>query len=197
MPHRTRRYPASAETDRLLRAGATLLRRMRRDATLLKEETLDGREQVVWELLADGRHEIVALRFQDAGIGPDCDDQRRGYLLVVGTISVCARSLAATQRADSLAILIELKEPERAQLIELLDFEISFGTRTADNSPGSFSIRLSPPRGPALMNNITLQEIVSRRDKVHVECVGVVNTFTLLVAGRAPAGAIKKLAKRA
>ncbi|MEK6664151.1 MAG: hypothetical protein AABY73_09835 [Pseudomonadota bacterium] len=152
------------QIDYLPRRGDPYLRRMRRIATLLKEETLDGREQVVWELLADGRNEIIALRFQDAGIGADSDDQRRGYLLVVGAYFMFVRDrLVATQRADSLATLIELKEPERTQLIELLDFEISFGTRTADNSPWLIQCSTIPYReGRPLMDNSTLMEIVSQ-----------------------------------
>lgn len=152
------------QIDYLPRRGDPYLRRMRRDATLLKEETLDGRDQVVWELLADSRHEIVALRFQDAGIGPDSDDQRRGYLLVVGDYFMFVRDrLVATQRADSLAILIELKELERTQIIELLDFEISFGTRATDNSPWLIQHSTIPYReGRPLMDNSTLEEIISQ-----------------------------------
>lgn len=152
------------QIDYLPRRGAPYLRRMQRDATLLKEETLDGRERVVWELLADGENEIVALRFQDAGIGRDSDDQRRGYLLVVEDYFMFVRDrLVATQRADSLATLIELKEPERAQLIELLDFEISFGTRAADNSPWLIQHSTIPYReGRPLMDNSTLMEIVAQ-----------------------------------
>ena len=152
------------QIDYLPRRGDPYQRRMRRDATLLKEETLDGREQVVWELLADGRNEIIALRFQDAGIGADSDDQRRGYLLVVGEYFLFVRDrLVATQRADSLATLIELKEPERAQIIELLDFEISFGTRAADNSPWLIQHSTIPFReGQPLMDNSTLKEIISQ-----------------------------------
>lgn len=152
------------QIDYLPRRGDPYLRRMRRDRTLLTEETLDGREHVVWELLADSRNEMVALRFQDAGIGPDSDDQRRGYLLVIGEYFMFVRDrLVATQRADSLTTLIELKEPERAQLIELLDFEISFGTRAADNSPWLIRHSTMPYReGRPLMDNSTLMEIVAQ-----------------------------------
>lgn len=152
------------QIDYLPRRGDPYLRRMHRDTTLLKEETLDGRDQVVWELLADGRTEIVALRFQDAGIGADSDDQRRGYLLIAGDYFLFVRDrLVATQRADSLATLIELKEPERAQLIELLDFEISFGMRPTDNHPWLIQHSTIPYRERCpLMDNRTLHEIIAQ-----------------------------------
>lgn len=152
------------QLDYLPRRGDPFLRRMQRDATLLREETLDGRERVIWELLANGQNEIVALRFQDAGIGADSDDQRRGYLLVIGEYFMFVRDrLVVTQRADSLAILVELKEPEREQLIELLDFEISFGKRPADNLPWRIQRSTMPFReGQVLMDNATLAEIAAQ-----------------------------------
>ena len=155
------------QIDYLPRRGDPHLRRMRRDGTLLHEETLDGREQVVWELLTDGRNEIVALRFQDAGIGADSDDQRRGYLLVVGQYFMFVRDrVVATQRADSLATLIELKEPERAQIIELLDFEISFGMRAADKQPWRIQHSTIPYReGQPLMDDASLAQIVAHAGK--------------------------------
>ena len=151
------------QIDYLPRRGDPYLRRMQRKAALLTDETLDGRDQLVWALLADSHNEIIALRFQDAGIGADSDDQRRGYLLVVGEYFMFVRDrVMATQRADSLATLIELKEPERAQVIALLDFEISFGMRPADNSPWLIQQSTIPQReGKVLMDNPTLHEIVA------------------------------------
>ena len=155
------------QIDYLPRRGDPYLRRMQRDATLLKEETLDGRDQVVWELLTDGRNEIVALRFQDAGIGVDSDDQRRGYLLVVGQYFMFVRDrVVATQRADSLVTLIEAKVPERAQIIELLDFEISFGKRATDKLPWRIQHSTIPYReGQPLMDDATLAQIAVQAGK--------------------------------
>ena len=152
------------QVDYLPRRGDPHLRQMRRDGTLLHDESLDGRDKAVWELLSDGHNAIVALRFQDAGIGADSDDQRRGYLLVVGQYFMFVRDrVVATQRADSLATLIEVKAPERMQLIELLDFEISFGTRTGNKQPWCIQHSTIPYReGKPLMNDATLAQIVAQ-----------------------------------
>ena len=155
--HRRRQF------DYLPRRGEPNLRRMQRAGMQLTDATLDGRDACVWELLADAQQEIVALRFQDAGIGPDSDDQRKGYLLVIGDYFLFVRDrLVFTQQAESLAILAECKHLDRAQLIELLDFEISFGTRPKDDSDWLIQLSTIPYReGRPLLNNPTLYRIAS------------------------------------
>lgn len=152
------------QIDYLPRRGDPFLIRMQREGTLLKQESLDGRDQVVWELLADGQQEMFALRFQDAGIGADSDDQRRGFLLVVGRYFMFVRDRSGiTPRAESLATLIELKEPTRAQIIELLDFEISFGERAGDETPWHIKHSTIPYReGLPLMDDATLAQILAQ-----------------------------------
>lgn len=156
------------QIDYLPRRGDPYLRRMRREGVLLHDATLDGRDQIVWEILADGQNEIVALRFHDAGIGADSDDQRRGYLLIVGQYFLFVRDrVVATQRADTLATLIEIKEPARAQIIELLDFEISLGMRPADDIPWRIQHSTIPFReGMTLMDDATLTQIISQAGQV-------------------------------
>ena len=155
------------QIDYLPRRGEPHLRRMRCDGALLSEETLDGRESCVWERLADTPHEIVALRFQDASIGQHSDDQCKGYLLVIGNYFLFVRDrLVLTQQAESLAILAEHKALDRMQLIELLDFEISFGTRPASDAPWMIQLSTLPFReGRLLLDNAALQGIV--RDAGH------------------------------
>lgn len=157
---------------------------MRRDGVLLRKESLDGDGQVVWELLENDRDEMFVLRFQDAGIGADSHDQRRGYLLLVRQNFMYVRDRAgATQRAESLATLIELKELERAQIIELLDFEISFGTRSADKRLWRIQHSTKPYReGWSLMNDATLAEIISQAGQDRAEYVGPVSNIYVLVA---------------
>ncbi len=149
------------QIDYLPRRGEPNLRRLQRDGCVLTEATLDGRDICVWELLADAQHDIVALRFQDTGIGPNSDDQRKGYLLVIGNYFLFVRDrLVFTQQAESLAILAEYKHLDRAQLIELLDFEISFGTRPKDDSDWLIEVSTIPYReGKALLDNPTLYRI--------------------------------------
>jgi hypothetical protein len=151
------------QIDYLPRRGEPYLRRMRRDGLQLTDTTLDSRDTCVWELLSDAQPEIVALRFQDAGIGQDGDDQHKGYLLVIGNYFLFVRDrLAFTQQAESLAILAECKGLNRTQLIELLDFEISFGTRPKDDSDWLIQLSTVPYReGRALLNNSTLYRIAN------------------------------------
>jgi len=157
------------QIDYLPRRGEPHLRRMRRSGMLLAEETLDSRDACVWESLADAQQEIVALRFQDAGIGQDSDDQRKGYLLVVGNYFLFVRDrLVFTQQAASLAILAEYKMRDRAQRIELLDFEISFGTRTTGAAPWMIQLSTLPFReGQPLLDNATLQRIARDAGRPH------------------------------
>lgn len=151
------------QIDYLPRRGEPYLRRMQRDGMRLADATLDGRDACVWDLMADAQQEIVALRFQDAGIGQDSDDQRKGYLLVIGDYFLFVRDrVVFTQQAESLAVLAECKGLDRAQLIELLDFEISFGTRPAGDAPWLIRLSTIPYReGRPLLGNSTLHGIAS------------------------------------
>lgn len=150
------------QIDYLPRRGDPYLRQMRSEGVLLHDASLDGRSRSTWERLADGSAAVVALRFQDVGLGVGADDQRRGYLLVVDDYFIYVRDrIVATQRADSLATLADCKEYTREQLIELLDFEISFGVR-GGATPWRIELSTIPFReGRQLMSNDILQRIVS------------------------------------
>jgi hypothetical protein len=150
------------QIDYLPRRGDPYLRRMRVDGTLLQDASLDGRSGSTWERLADGSETVIALRFQDAGLGADSDDQRRGYLLVVDDYFMYVRDrVVATQRAESLATLADCKEYTREQLLDLLDFEISFGARSGA-APWRIALSTIPFReGRQLMSDAILHGIVA------------------------------------
>ncbi len=151
------------QIDYLPKRGDPWLRRLRREGDRLFDAALDGRDEAVWQLLAGAEEEIVALRFQDAGLGKDADDQRKGYLLVVGPYFLFVRDrVVFTQRADSLATLAECKAFSREQLIEVLDFELSFGRRPPGGGPWSIELSTLPFReGRALMDDATLHDIIA------------------------------------
>lgn len=151
------------QLDYLPRRGEPYLRHVRVDGALLHDSSLDGRDSAIWERLSDGSETVIGLRFQDAGVGEHADDQRRGYLLVVDQFFMYVRDrMAATQRAESLATLADCKQYNREQLIELLDFEISFGRRDGD-APWAIALSTIPFReGRQLMTDDILQGIVAR-----------------------------------
>jgi hypothetical protein len=150
------------QLDYLPQRGQPFLRRMRRDGVQLNDEALDGRHRCIWDLLADADHEIVGLRFHDVEVGSGGDDQCRGYLLVVGPYFMYVRDrFVATQRADSLAVLAELKHFSRRQLIDALDFELSFGRRDGAK-PWTVELSTIPFReGRQLMSDEVLRCIIA------------------------------------
>lgn len=151
------------QIDYLPRRGDPWLRRLRREGDRLIDTSLDGRDAMAWQQLAGADQEIVALRFQDAGLGKDGDDQRKGYLLIAGPCFMFVRDrVVFTQRADSLATLAECKDFSREQLIEVLDFEISFGRRPDDGAPWPIQLSTLPFReGRLLMDDVTLRDIIT------------------------------------
>lgn len=150
------------QVDYLPQRGDPFLRRMRRDGVQLFDECLDGRHRCTWDLLADGHNEIVALRFHDVEVGNSGGEQCRGYLLVVGPYFLYVRDRqVATQRAESLAVLAECKNFTREQLIEVLDFELSFGRRDGEK-PWMIELSTIPFReGRQLMNDEVLRCIIA------------------------------------
>lgn len=151
------------QVDYLPQRGQPFLRRMRRDGVQLYDECLDGRHGCVWDLLADAENEIVGLRFHDVEVGAGSSgDQCRGYLLVVGPYFMYVRDrFVATQRAESLALLAELKNFTREQLIAVLDFDLSFGRRDGDK-PWTIELSTIPFRqGRQLMSDEVLHRIIA------------------------------------
>lgn len=151
------------QLDYLPRRGDPYLRHLQIDGTLMHDCSLDGRDIALWERLSDGSDTVIGLRFQDAGVGEYADDQRRGYLLVVDQYFMYVRDrVVATQRAESLATLADCKQYTREQLIDLLDFEISFGRRDGE-TPWEIELSTMPFReGRQLMTDDILNGIIDR-----------------------------------
>jgi hypothetical protein len=150
------------QVDYLPQRGQPFLRRLRREGNLLTDVSLNGQHPWVWECLADGSQMLVGLRFHDVEMG-GAGDQCRGYLLVVGPYFMYVRDrFVATQRAESLALLAELKGFSRSQLVDVLDFELSFGRREKDE-PWRIELSTIPFReGRQLMTDEVLQRIIAQ-----------------------------------
>lgn len=151
------------QVDYLPQRGQPFLRRMKRDGAQLIDECLDGRHRCIWDMLADADSEIVGLRFHDVEVGAGSSgDECRGYLLVVGPYFMYVRDrFVATQRAESLAMLAELKNFTREQLIAVLDFDLSFGRRDGAK-PWTIELSTIPFReGRQLMSDEVLRRIIA------------------------------------
>ena len=167
-----RRRQVDFQTSR----GKPFVRRMRRQGELLLEETLAGTEQVTWRKISPPDAEVIALRFQDEGTA--AGDQYKGYLLIVGEHFLFMRDRAGfAPQAESLRVLAECRDYERETLMELLDFEVSFGLRTGGSQPWEITLStlpfregkplLAPTAFEAIMQNAGRQpQRVQRNGKV-------------------------------
>jgi len=81
----------------------------------------------VWQRLPDGKGGSVVLGLADASDRPPA---RRTWLLIAGQWFAYVRARAGVlPAAASLSELIALRRPSHGQLLDWLDFEISFGRR--------------------------------------------------------------------
>jgi hypothetical protein len=137
-----RRRQVDFQTSR----GKPFIRRMRREGELLREETTSGSTPLTWQRISPPEAEVIALRFQDDD-GGTAADQRKGYLLVVGDCFLFVRDRGGfVPHAESLRVLAECKDYERETLIELLDFEASFGLRAGSRQPWEILLSTLPFR---------------------------------------------------
>ncbi len=149
------------QVDYLPQRGQPFLRRLRVEGETLVESCLDGRRTAVWERLAPAQGEVLGLRFHDVEVGVAHGDECRGYLLAVGPYFAYVRDrYGMTQRAESLAVLAELKAFSREQLVAVLDFELSFGRRQPAQ-PWTIELSTLPWReGRPFLTDEALQRIL-------------------------------------
>lgn len=143
--------------------GKPFLRRMRREDSLLHEESLRGTDQVTWQNISGDNAEIIAFRFQDESLSADFAEPYKGVLLIAGDCFMFARdrSVYALQ-AESLQVLAECKDYGVEELIPLLDFEISYGLRTGGALPWEIKLSTLPFReGKALLSPNAFDAIIA------------------------------------
>ena len=151
-----RRRQVDLQTSR----GKPFIRRMQREGALLREQTAAGSEALAWQRISPPQAEVIAFRFQDEGATPA--DQRKGYLLVVGDYFLFVRDRGGfVPHAESLGVLAECKDFDRETLIELLDFEASFGLRAGGSQPWEITLSTLPFReGKPLLTPAAFEAIV-------------------------------------
>lgn len=101
----------------------------------------------IWEQLPDSQGASFALRFVETNTAHGPDKPQAGILVVSGDYFIFTRDRAdALPQASSLDALLTGKDFTRQQLIELLDFEISFGRIAHGNIPWEIQLSTLPFR---------------------------------------------------
>lgn len=120
---------------------------------VLLETLPNSTEHLAWRKISETGAESIALRFQDETDITDISGQRKGLLLVVGDYFMYVRDRGYfVPQSESLGTLSECREYSQQQLVELLDFEISFGLRSAGKMPWEIQYSTLPFReGKPLM----------------------------------------------
>ena len=126
---------------------------MRFEGDDLWEGSPNSSEHLVWHKISEPDAESIALRFQDETDITDISGQRKGLLLVVGDYFMYVRDRGYfVPQSESLSTLIECREYAHQQIVELLDFEVSFGVRRSGNVPWQIQLSTLPFReGKPLM----------------------------------------------
>lgn len=139
--------------------GSRDIGRMTFDGERIVEDGLDSSYREVWQRLPDSIGETIALRFMEVGPLDSCAPPRKGYLLTSGDYFMFARDRAAVlPEARTLAGL--LADLSREQIIELLDFEISFGRLHGGRVPLEIQLSTLPFReGKAVLAEAEWAEI--------------------------------------
>lgn len=143
--------------------GKPFLRRMRREGTLLHEESLRGTDQISWRNISGDNAEIIAFRFQDESMSADFAEPYKGVLLIAGDCFMFARDRGVyALQAESLQVLAECKDYGAEELIPLLDFEISYGFRAGGIMPWEIKLSTLPFReGTALLSAKAFDAIIA------------------------------------
>jgi hypothetical protein len=111
----------------------------------------------IWEQLPDSRGDAFALRFEEDNTSYPIGKPQSGILVVSGDYFIYARERKVSlPPAASLNALLTEAGPDKQQLIELLDFEISFGRVAHGSTPWEILLSTLPFReGDALFTEAT------------------------------------------
>lgn len=144
--------------------GGRDIGRMAFDNDRIVEDGLESSYREVWQRLPDGMGETIALRFLEAHVSGGLAVPRKGYLVASGDYFIFARDRAAMlPKAPSLAALLAESDSSlsRDQIIDILDFEISFGRRQGGDAPWEIQLSTLPFReGQALFSEAEWEGIV-------------------------------------
>ena len=104
-----------------------------------------GPRTSVWARLSGSVGDSVILRFLEERASGGHAPPRKGYLLISGDYFIFARDRAVTPpKASSLTVLLEEPNLTRDQIIDILDFEISFGRKNGGKLPWEIQLSTLP-----------------------------------------------------
>ena len=120
------------------------------------ETGVDGNYAEIWERLPDSQGPSFAFRFIETNTVLSSEKPQMGMLVISGDYFIFARSRAnALPKTPSLAAMVSEANLNLRQLIEALDFEISFGRLTQGSIPWEIQLSTLPFReGQALFTKI-------------------------------------------
>lgn len=123
----------------------------------LLETGLANNYSEIWEQLPDSQGATYAFQFREENSTCKTDRTQAGMLLVSGDYFIFARDrITALPHAISLEKLLTGENLSQQQLIELLDFEVSFGRVAKGNIPWEIQHSTLPFReGKSLLNELT------------------------------------------
>lgn len=149
-------------------SGGRDIGRMAFNADRIVEDGLENSYREVWQRLPDGTGETIALRFLEEHASGGLAMPRKGYLVASGDYFIFARDRAALlPKASSLATLLAESSLSRNQIIDILDFEISFGRRLGGRAPWEILLSTLPFReGQALFSKAEWTGIIQRGGNV-------------------------------
>jgi hypothetical protein len=129
--------------------------------TQILETGLAKNYSEIWERLPDSQGATYAFQFSEENSAYPAQPQS-GVLVVSGDYFIFARDRAtALPQSFSLEALLNEKEYTRPQLIELLDFEVSFGHIANGNIPWEILLSTLPFReGKPLITASTWADLV-------------------------------------
>lgn len=116
------------------------------------ETGVDGNYAEIWERLPDSQGRNFASRFIETNTAVGPEKPQAGIFVTSGDYFIFARARASVlPETPSLAAMVNEADINRHQLIELLDFEISFGRRAQGSIPWEIQLSTLPFReGQAL-----------------------------------------------
>ncbi len=127
--------------------GAEDIGHMHFEGPLMVEHGVHAEYEEEWRRLTEPNAACVALELVGEADSWGTSRERRGYLLVAGEYFLFARGRrAALPPAPSLAAVMNGEACGRQCMLDMLDFEISFGRRQGSDAPWQIELSTLPFR---------------------------------------------------
>jgi len=135
--------------------------------TQILETGIAGNYSEIWERLPDSQGATYAFQFEEENSAYPTYKPQSGILVVSGDYFIFARDrVIALPQSLSLETLLIEKKFTQPQLIELLDFEVSFGRVANGNIPWEIQLSTLPFReGNSLITASAWADITQAKDE--------------------------------